>query len=103
MIVTQRAADMLAKRWRELPSRLAWQYPHFVAVSATITTGWVVRNPTISGRVELVSDREECACRYGRVFGICRHMVAVGATELDWMRGAGQCAGLATLGSTVRD
>lgn len=77
MVTTHNAADVLAKRRRESLSRLARQYPHYVAELDTVTDGWIVRNVNVPGRVELVNDRGECSCRYGRVFGVCRHIAAV--------------------------
>ena len=48
----------------------------FVAERDDITGGWVVRNEHVPGRVALVTD-DQCSCRQGAVWGICKHIAAV--------------------------
>lgn len=80
MVTKHNEAIALAKLRRESLSRVARQYPHFVAEPDTITGGHIVRNVTVPGPVELERETGECTCKYGRMFGVCRHMAIVEAT-----------------------
>lgn len=72
--VAQERADRMRQDDLE---RLARQALHFTTERDTISPGWIVRNPKVPGRVELVNDHGECSCRRFQLWSICKHAAIV--------------------------
>jgi hypothetical protein len=63
---------------RERASRLAAKADHFTIEPDHVKPGgWIVRNPRIPGRIELVNAEGCCTCNYYRIWDRCKHSALV--------------------------
>lgn len=63
---------------RERTSRLASQASHLQTEEDSMHAGgYIVRNPRVPGRIEVVSPTGECSCRQFTVWGRCKHAALV--------------------------
>lgn len=76
--ITDTIQDRIDSQRREIISRLAAQASHFVTEPDTIHPGaWIVRNPKIPGRCEIVTPDGQCTCRRFRLSDRCKHSAIV--------------------------
>jgi hypothetical protein len=67
---------------QETISRLASRAQHFTAEPDAIKLGgWIVSNPKIPGRIELVTVDGHCTCRQYALFDRCKHTAIVGTRQ----------------------
>lgn len=76
--LTPRALQRVEEQQREHLARLAAQAAHYVATPDPLTPGgWIVRNPKVPYRIELVNDQGQCTCRHYRLWDRCKHAALV--------------------------
>jgi len=62
---------------RETVARLAVRARHFNVERDPLTSGWIVRNPRIPGRIELVSEDGARTCQHYRMWDRFKHAALV--------------------------
>jgi hypothetical protein len=81
-IDTPSVQQRIDEQQRETISRLASRAHHFTAEPDPIKLGgWILSNPKILGRIELVTVDGHCTCRQYALFDRCKHAAIVGTRQ----------------------
>jgi hypothetical protein len=77
-VLTHEAMARAEQMRLESLSRLAAKADHFTIEPDHVKPGgWIVRNPKIPGRIELVNAEGRCTCNYYRIWDRCKHSALV--------------------------
>lgn len=83
VVFTDEAMQRLEQLQLERTARLASKADHFtVSPDPKREGGWIVRNPKVPYRIELVDQEGRCTCSQYRLWDRCKHAALV-ATRKD--------------------
>lgn len=77
-VFTDEAMARIDQLQLERTARLSRKADHFtVSPDPVKEGGWIVRNPRVPHRIELVDAQGRCTCRPYAVWGACKHAALV--------------------------
>lgn len=77
-VLTHEAMQRLDALLQERTTRLARKADHFEVSPDTVHPGaWIVRNPRVPYRIEIVDQEGRCSCSHYRMWDRCKHSALV--------------------------
>lgn len=84
VVFTDEAMARIDQLQHERVARMARKAEHFEISPDPVKDGaWIVRNPRVPHRIELVDQNGRCSCHQFRVWGRCKHAALVATRKGD--------------------